>query len=288
MNDILRSLRPVGQPEDDAAREARHQILATLLGAYADGELPIETASQMDAHLLGCGRCRSELRVQHTIRDRLSHSTLPTATVALQERIRRSIAATPIVEPAIELLPSSATARHRWKFALAGLVVIGALAAIGLSLRVRTLQLDPPPLVASSSVPTLQRILVEYRRLSQGELPGRARDLGAVRSAVPFPVVPLANADAHLIAAWTTDLDGEPAAVLAYRWSNHVVMQFVVAEPTVFRAAELRAAFAEGRAVVAQDANQGLVAWPEANAGDVIIGDVPWITLVPLSRARVR
>lgn len=287
MNDILRSLRPVGQPEDDAAREARHQVLATLLGAYADGELPMETASQIDAHLLGCGRCRSELRVQHTIRDRLSHSTLPTATVALQERIRRSIAATPIVEP-ITKAPSSATARLRWRFALAGLVVLGILAAIGVSQRTHTPQLDPPPLVASSSVPTLQRILVEYRRVAQGELPGRARDLGAVRAAVPFPVLPLANTDAHLIAAWTADLDGEPAAVLAYRWSNLVVMQFVVAEPTVFRAAELRAAFAEGRAVVAQDANQGLLAWPDANAGEVIIGDVPWITLVPLSRARVR
>ena len=50
--------QPHERPDTDDVREARHQVLATLLGAYADGELPAETASQIDAHLLGCARCR--------------------------------------------------------------------------------------------------------------------------------------------------------------------------------------------------------------------------------------
>ena len=45
------------------AREARHQVLIELLAAYADRELPAETTSQIDAHLVGCARCRSELAV---------------------------------------------------------------------------------------------------------------------------------------------------------------------------------------------------------------------------------
>jgi anti-sigma factor RsiW len=288
MTDTNSLLRPQSQPEDDAAREARHQVLATLLGAYADGELPVETASQIDAHLLGCGRCRSELHVQQAVRGRLSHSTVPTATSALQDRIRAAVAATPVPVVVEAPAPVVRAGRRRWAIvaSVVGLFTVAGVLAI--TQRPHVPQLDPPPLVAGGSVPVLQHLFDDYRRVVQGDLPGRARDLDAVRSAVPFPVTPLDHAEAHLLGAWTTDLDGEPAAVLAYRWQEHVVLQYIVAESTLFRFRDLRAAFAAHRAVVSQQQAQGLIAWPDANAGGVLVGDLPWADLVSLSRAVVR
>ncbi|MBL0171468.1 MAG: zf-HC2 domain-containing protein [Gemmatimonadaceae bacterium] len=287
MTESLHAMRPSGQPEDDAAREARHQVLATLLGAYADGELPVETCSQIDAHLLGCGRCRSELRVQQAVSLRLSRSTVPTATAALQARIRSALATTPT--PVASAPPVSTVRRPVRRWAAVGLLLttITAFAAVML-LPGGSPQLDPQPMVAGPAVPAIAGILAESRRVLQGDLPGRARDLEAVRRALPFPVNPIANPEAHLLAAWTAALDGEPAAVLAYRWNEQVVLQFVVAESSLFRTPELRRAFAERRAVVSQDGAQGLIAWPEASAGSVLVGDMPWVTLVPLSRAHVR
>jgi anti-sigma factor RsiW len=286
MTDTNALLRSPSQPEDDAAREARHQVLATLLGAYADGELPTETASQIDAHLLGCGRCRSELQVQRVVRDRLSRSTVPTATVALQDRIRAAVAATP-VPVLVETPAPSVRIGRRWLYAVTATFVIAFVLA-GTVLRNRAPSLVPPPLVASGSVPVLASLLDDARRVGASDLPGRARDLDAVRAAVSFPVVPLASREVHLLGAWTTDLDGEPAAVLAYRWQDRVVLHYVVGEPTLFRSHELRSAFAEKRAVVTQRGVQGLLIWPDASVGDVLVGDVPWDDLVAISRATRR
>jgi hypothetical protein len=70
---------------------------------------------------------------------------------------------------------------------------------------------------AGSQVPLLGGIVDDYARVSRGDLPGRARDLSAVRAAVSFPIEPLSAPDLRLLGAWTTDVRGEPAAVLAYR-----------------------------------------------------------------------
>lgn len=287
MTDAIRSPRIFGEPEDDSAREARHQLLATLLGAYADSELPVETLSQIDAHLLGCGRCRSELRVQQAVSQRLARSTVPMATMALQDRVRAALAATPVAAAPVAAPTIPLALRTRRSMTMLVVAALAILAAV-LVRRNDVPQLDPPPLVAVRSVVALSRIVADYRQVSRGDLPGRARDLESVRRSVPFPVTPVVSSEAHLLAAWTTDLDGEPAAVLAYRWKSQVVLQYVVGESALFRSHDVRAAFAEQRAVVTQDGPQGLIAWPEANAGTVLVGDVPWITLVSLSRARVR
>ncbi len=287
MTESLRALRPAGSPEDDATREARHQVLATLLGAYADGELPVETSSQIDAHLLGCGRCRSELRVQQAVSQRLSHSTVPTTTAALQDRVRAALSVTSVPVRTTPLVNALLVRRTRWTRLALFLTAVASLALVAV-LRNRSPQLNPSPYVASNAVPAIADIFAEYRLVSQGDLPGRARDLDAVRRALPFPVRPLVNASAHLLAAWTADIAGEPAAVLAYRWNEHVVLQFIVAESSLFRTHQLREAFSQRRAVVTQDGEQGLIAWPEASSGSVLVGNVPWSALVPLSSAVVR
>ena len=289
MNDprtsLAASLRE--QPAEVAQREERHQLLATLLAAFADGELPPETASQIDAHLLGCPRCRREVVLHRTLRLRLEHEPLAPAPASLRDRITSTIAATPA--PQWEAVAEAATPRAtapaepassmRWRVgrpgAVAGIVVILALAVVGGRWLVQRIAAPRASAVSAQAVPLFAAALADYRRVTSGDLPGRARDLAVIRAAVPFPVQALQAPGLRLLAAWTTTLNGEPAAVLAYRWNDHVVLQYLVSEIQLYRPAEVRTAFANGRLLTAQDGSQNMVAWPEQASGSLVVGDVP-------------
>ncbi len=277
---------PHERPGDDDAREARHQVLATLLGAYADGELPPETSSQIDAHLLGCNRCRREVGMHHAMRARLSREPTATASLALRERIRRQIALAPA--PAAELAPLRAQAPAWWatrgaRIAAAMVVIFGIALFVYDGAGARAV-VSPASLASIDAmrVPLFANILADYRRVTAGDLPGRARDLDAVRAAVPFPVDVLHDPSLRLLAAWSTDLDGEPAAVLAYRWHDRLVLEYLIAEPVFFRHPGLRAPVAAGRLVSASSGGQGMVAWAALESGAVLIGEVPPAELAAL------
>jgi hypothetical protein len=263
-------------PAERATRENQHQVLIDLLGAYADGELPPETTSQIDAHLVGCVRCRRELAVHRAMRRRLGFEPPVAAPPALRERIVAAIASTPL--PAID--PRRARfAALRQPLVFIPLLTIVAAAALGTDLFVR--QKTAPaatvaPLAESpTTIPLLQDALTDYRRVIAGDLPGRARDLDAVRSAVPFPIEPLRAPAVRLLAAWTTELGQEPAVVLAYRWDDRIVLQYVVSEQRFFQHPALRHAVAGGGMLSASDGAQGIVAWPTSSAGALLIADVP-------------
>lgn len=275
------------RPEEAASREERHQLLATLLGAFADGELPAETASQIDAHLLGCQRCRREVLVQRTLRIRLEQEPLATAPAALRERIVSTIAATPL--PQWEKVAGSASIPGRVSEApradsgllrrvgraavLAAVVVILVVAALGARWIMQGRGAVPVSVVPASSVPLFSAALADYRRVMSGDLPGRARDLAGVRDAMPFPVEALHASSLRLLAAWTTSLNGEPAAVLAYRWNDQVVLQYLVSEMQLYRPAELRRAFGSGQLLAAHDGSENVLAWPEPAWGSVVVAD---------------
>jgi anti-sigma factor RsiW len=275
------------RPEEQASREERHQLLATLLGAFADGELPAETASQIDAHLLGCQRCRREVLVQRSLRLRLEQEPLSTAPTALRERIVSTIAATPL--PQWEEVAGSASGSPHsadvpaaesglpWRVSRAAVaaaaVVILVLAALGARWLVPRSGAAQVSVVPASSVPLFAAALADYRRVMNGDLPGRARDLAGVRDAMPFPVEALQAPSLRLLAAWTTSLNGEPAAVLAYRWNDQVVLQYLVSELQLYRPAELRSALGNGRLLAAHDGSQNVVAWPEPAWGSVVVAD---------------
>lgn len=269
---------PHERPGDDDAREARHQVLATLLGAYADGELPAETSSQIDAHLLGCARCRREVELHTAMRARLSYEPTVTASAALRERIMQQIASTPL--PTAGVVPPVAQHERWWtttgaRVALLSAMLLGiAMAAV---VGTRTQAAAAPAQLSAidaASVPLFSHILADYRRVTAGDLPGRARDLDAVRAAVPFPVDPLHDTSLRLLAAWSTDLEGEPAAVLAYRWHDRLVLEYLIAEPVFFRHPGMRAPVAAGRLVTASSGAQGMVAWAAPESGAVLVGDV--------------
>jgi anti-sigma factor RsiW len=289
---LAASLREL--PAEQAQREERHHLLATLLGAFADGELPAETASQIDAHLLGCPRCRREIVVHRTLRLRLEQEPLAPAPMALRHRIISTIA--PMPAPQWEAVAESAAVSEapRSKSGILRLVgrtavVVGVAVSLGLAaLGVRWIvqrNSASTSVVSASSVPLFSLVLADYRRVTAGDLPGRARDLAVVRDAVPFPVQALQAPSLRLLAAWTTSLNGEPAAVLAYRWNDRVVLQYLVSELQLYRPAELRSAFANGQVLAAHDGSQSMVAWPEPAAGSLIVGDIPMGRLEALRQA---
>src|SRR5690242_5581927 len=122
-------------PAERAAREAQHQVLIDLLGAYADGELPPETTSQIDAHLVGCVRCRRELAVHRAMRRRLGFEPPMAAPPALRERIAAAIASTPVPAPVPEQRRWQRVARTPWVIGALAVAVAGA--AIGTAAVVR-------------------------------------------------------------------------------------------------------------------------------------------------------
>ena len=272
-------------PAERAARENQHQVLIDLLGAYADGELPPETTSQIDAHLVGCVRCRRELAVHRAMRRRLGFEPPVAAPPALRERIVAAIAATPVPIAPPTTRPLSILRRP---MVFAPIVALAIALVLGSAYFVRqaATQVSLAPITTSvSSIPLLQDALTDYRRVVAGDLPGRARDLDAVRNAVTFPIDPLRSPTVRLLAAWTTVLGQDPAVVLAYRWDDRIVLQYVVSEQRFFQHPALRQAVAGGGLLAARDGAQGIVAWPTSTAGTVLIADVPPEQLRPLGAA---
>ena len=281
--DPLRAL-PAVDPADEAAREARHELIASLLAAHADRELPPETASQLDAHLVGCARCRRELAVQQAVRGRLAEEAAPGAPPALRTRVAERIAALPAPVPST---PAVAPARGRRRLATA-LVAAAALASAAVA---ATLGRDGDAApgrgvrwveTSAAGDALLRGVVADYRRVAAEALPGRARDVDAVRAAVPFAVEPLDAPGLRLLAAWTTSLDGEPAAVLAYRSGDRLVVQYLVSDEHLFRSPAVRAGVAAAHLVGARDGALALLAWPTASAGSVLVGEVPPTTLADL------
>ena len=290
MSDQRRPFAPEPGPDfaDEAAREQRHGVLIELLGAYVDRELPIETVSQIDAHLLGCARCRREVAVHEALRGRLAVEPPSAASPALRGRIAAALDALPAAAPpreAIAVAPAGETAvaprapRRRslpWPVHLGwGIALVLALLAGARQWTARTKRDVQELAVPAPSIPLLDAVLADYRRATAGDLPGRARDLAAVREAVPFPVEPLRAPALRLLAAWTTDLRGEPAAVLAYRQGDRLIVQYVVSEDVFFRAPAMRRAVAAHHLLATSDGAQGLIAWPAPASGLLLVGDVP-------------
>ena len=280
MSDSQSPLAARGSPADEAVRETRHQVLRELLGAYADRELPPETTAQIDAHLIGCVQCRRELDVHDAIRGRLAAEPPAATSPALRARIAAALDVLPA--PAVEVAqPETRPEAHRSR--MTWLAIAGWAVAIVLAV---ALLLQDGALLTSTgatreiaapvrSVALLDGIVADYQKVATGDLPGRARDLSAVRAAVSFPIEPLHSTGLRLVGAWTTDVRGEPAAVLAYRLDDQLVVQYLVAEDAFFRHPAVRSAVADRHLLTASEDGRSIVAWPGATTGTVLVGDVP-------------
>jgi len=278
MRDILAHLDDVDVSQDVATRAAQHELLASFLGAYADGELPAETQSQIDAHLTGCARCRREVEVHRALRDRLGKEPVPAATAALRKRIAVGMqSATPpdFATPEIAADPRLDNRRtlRRWMALGLAIPVVMVTLLVAQSLNTRSATQSAAGLTQARGAPLLSNVLADYRRVNAGDLPGRQRDLDAVRAAVPFTFQPLSNPSLRLVNAWTTSLSGEPAAVLAYRWNDRMVYQYFVSEALLFQSPEVRASIALQQAIFHKDGGQSVLLWAGPEYGTVLVGE---------------
>jgi len=291
MSDDRSSMAPanrVASPEE-AARESRHEVLRELLGAYADRELPPETVAQIDAHLFGCAECRRGLEVHHALRARLAVEPPAAASPAFRARIAAAIDAAPAPVPSRATTDARVSAEPRMLWLAASGWIVALVLALALAIASGSAsRLAPASRTLSTpvhDVPLLGAVVDDYARVSRGDLPGRARDLDAVRAAVSFPVEPLHAQNLRLLAAWTTEVRGEPAAVLAYRLDDRLLVQYLVAEDVFFQHPAIRAAIADHHLLQAADGDRTVVAWPDSSTGTVLVGDVPTQSLQSIWRS---
>ena len=258
--------------------ESEPDAYAGLLGAFLDEELPEERREAVARHLHSCQPCRQELRAQTAIRDRLALETPPRATAALRDRVRAGLISTPATDPR----PTAPVARRlvRPVVAWAGWGVAAALAALLLS-RGRSapaaagmsMSMGPAAPIMVDSVPAavVDSVLANFRRVAASDLPG-AQALSSVVDRVPFGIPALTAPHMRLIGAWTTDIDGQLVAVLAYRCHDRLVVQYVVSEQQFFRVARIREAIARAGLYAAGRDGLHAVAWPGPDNGSLLVG----------------
>lgn len=235
------------------------------MGAYADGELSAAEARDVEAHLDGCEACRKALALQRGIRSQLAGEAAPAAGPALWARIRSVLDRAPT-------LPR--TERRTWPLPVGrALPWLGWMLAAVLA---GVILLDArPPERASGPVrpPMVEEALADYGRLRRGELPVDPGGIGRVQQQLGFAVDPLTSPEARLIGAWTTELRRQPAAVLAYRWRDRVILQYVVSEELFFRQPAVRERVAAQGTFVVTAGTRSVVAWPGHSSGSLLVGE---------------
>ncbi|MEP6831822.1 MAG: anti-sigma factor [Gemmatimonas sp.] len=275
MSDIRLNISDVDFAHDEETREARHELLASFLGAFVDNELPPETRSQIDAHLTGCARCRRELDVHRALRDRLGNEPVPAASTALRSRIAMGIknAAPPTFAPEpsvdVQVTPRRNATTRIWIG-----VVTAAVLSLGALFLVAPWRAPRTSVVTAQSAPLFGAILADYRRVMAGNLPGRAGDLEAVRAAVPFTFAPLSSGSLRLLGAWTASIADEPAVVLEYRFNDRIILQYFVSDVLLFQSASVRASLIRSGSVSVTDGAEGMLSWAEPEYGTLLVGNI--------------
>jgi anti-sigma factor RsiW len=262
----------------------RHEHLVTLLGAYADEELQPESRREVEAHLAECPQCVQELRVQNALKRRLraeEHADAPPDSLS---RVRVHVALLGR-EESERMLPAGgvdtmrSVLRHPvtwsgWLIAAS----VAALWALGpwrpASPAMGGMSMGPPIPVTVDSVPEpiADAALRDFQQVARAALP-QGPELAAVESQVPFSVPALTAPHMRLIGAWTATIDGVPAAVLAYRCHDRLVVQYIVPEHVFFRPPRVRQAIAVSGLYAASDGKIHAVGWPGRDNGSFLVGE---------------
>jgi anti-sigma factor RsiW len=117
-------------------------------------------------------------------------------------------------------------------------------------------------------------MVADYTVRMVRHLPGGENNLAAVLDSVPFAVRPISATGTQVIGAWTTAIRGQPAAAIAYRWRDRVVVQYVVSDSLFFHHRDVRAAVAARGLYRASDGALGVLAWPDSGSGSVLVGSL--------------
>lgn len=246
-----------------------HQRLREQIGAYVDGELSSSEVAILEKHLLTCTPCQNELTLQESIQKRLQNHSLERASAGLRARIERQCEASSNIRhvPSTwgwKRLASQSGAWGGW--------LVAACLVVALLLNVHSQSIS-----RTHSIPMVASVFADYQnRMAGGELPAdNPPAWNRLRHSVSFPVEPIPSLKNQLVAVWSTKIRGEPAAALAYRLDNQIIVQYVVSQKLFFRQNRVRQAIHDFGRYSASLGHDSVVAWPGKNQGSVLIGAMP-------------
>jgi anti-sigma factor RsiW len=140
-----------------------------LLDAHLDGELPIEEARDIDAHLAGCPVCAREHATRLATHQLVSETLVRyTAPDVLKARIRSALASPHSADPAPR------ATRSWWRLAVAGIAIAAASSLLTLAAARRTATHD-----------VTEELLASH-----------------VRSLMPGHLIDIASTDQHQVKPW--------------------------------------------------------------------------------------
>lgn len=231
-----------------------HTRLAPMLDAWIDGELDVETARDVEAHVAVCTTCARAARLHRRLRARLADAPPVPPAIDLHARILGGIRA---IDP-----PGRTHRVAAW----GGWAIAASLALVW------TLHALFAPRPTPVAIPMVEAAVSDFSVRTADVLPHA--DLAAVQANVPFPVAPLPALSGRLLATWSTSIRGEPAAALAYRVGTRVVVQYVVSERLFFEQPSVREAIARHGRYSTRDRDLNILGWPRPHSGVLLVGDV--------------
>jgi hypothetical protein len=250
---------------DDSGLDADARDRA-LLGELSHTR-SFEDASLIEAHVHGCEPCQRELGLLRAVRARLRHLPETAPESALEVRVFAALG-----DRARGERPAVVRSRppRRWVLATAA---GWAAAAVFAALFARR---DDPGDSEDSEErlpPMVNEALREYERASANELPkpSAAAEL-ELRFGRRIPY--LLNADLEVVSAWVTTIREEPSAAIAYRFGDHVLIQFVVSEALFFRQPVVRDAIARSGAYVARAGARAVIGRARSGTGSLLVGEI--------------
>jgi anti-sigma factor RsiW len=259
-----------------------HAELADLLAGYVDEELTAEQRQRVERHLSECASCRGELRAQTVIRARLMKESPSSASAELAARVIGRIETVP---PVAE---RPGAPRRQRVLAWSGWAAAAAMGGVALWLGLRSpapmnMTMGPQTPVALDHAPSevATTVLDSFRQLNEEELPTGV-DLAKLRRELNFSVPALEAPHMRLISAWSTTINGEPAAALAYRCHDRLVVQFVVSEKQFFRQPQFRRAIASQGVYASALGPLTTIAWPGTDNGSFLVGEFSASDLVAM------
>lgn len=244
--------------------EQRHRQLIEQLDAYLDNELSPAERAQMEAHLTGCLRCRRALQLHRQVVVNLQTAPLPRASASLYERIREGL----------QVQRSLRSTRAQRRVRVLSMSGLGWALAAGLAIGIVVNSLLPVGR-KTTQIPMVQAAIADYRQHLGNELPPPdQQQLAALQNTLPFPAQPLRALSNQLIGAWRTTIRGEPAVAFAYRYADHILVQYVVSRELFLRQPKVREAIArQGHLVITAD-DLSILAFPQKQSGSLVIGPV--------------
>jgi hypothetical protein len=258
-----------------------HDAFAEMLAGYVDDELTPDERERVDQHVRECLACRRELRAQTVVHERLLREAESPASSGLSDRVMERIGALQRGSgPGGPNQSRRLLSRIRPALAAAGWLAAAALAGLWIWTSHRPgrasggMSMGPPiPVVMDRSPgPISAAVINQFEEVNLSDLPTGV-DLNELEKELPFGVPALHSPHMRLLSAWRTEVSGVPAAALAYRCHDRLVIQYVVSEREFFRHPQVRQAIAKQGLYAVGTGTVTTVAWPDKDSGSFLVGE---------------